>query len=458
MRVSTFPRVFCVVLLLWVASVAAVFTARGDLAWAAGFLFLAYDTWLLSRLIAWSRRALNEESAERSRQLVSPLEPGEPPAERLTMTVLVPARNEAVILPFCLDALLAQGDRPERLLVIDDGSEDGTAHMLAARYPQVEVWSKPSTGKANSFNEILPSCETDLVVTIDADTVLDPGSLQAIREAFSRAPSLVAGCGVLRPRCQGGRLAGFFGFFQRFEYLRAFLWRLAWSRINALVLVSGAFAVYRRDVLEDLGGFDSESWVEDYEVLYRLHRRAGDAASPWRVAVIPGARAVTDAPGRPGQFLRQRARWFGGFIATLFANRDMVGNGRFGAMGRVLLPVKTVDTLLPFFAATTQLSLIYLLVRGGFLDGLVLAVLAAKFFLDLILHAWALKLYHRWLGLPLAPGLLFQSVLASLLEPFCFQPLRYLGALSGWLAFLRRRLTWDSQRLTPGTLTVREEN
>jgi hypothetical protein len=97
-------------------------------------------------------------------------------------------------------------------------------------------------------------------------------------------------------------------------------------------------------------------------------------------------------------------------------------------------------------------------VRGGVLDGLVLTVLIGKFLLDLSLHAWALRLYHRWLGIPLTARVLFQSLLASILEPFCFQPLRYTGALSGWLAFLRRRLTWESQRLAASSLPAREGN
>lgn len=447
MRVLTFPRVFGFVVLLLAVSLAAVFTARGELAWTAGFLFLAYDTWLLSRMISLSRAALR----------FSPV-PSGASVNRQTMTVLVPARNERIILPDCLDALLSQDDQPERLLVIDDGSEDGTAEMLAARYPAVEVLAKSTTGKAKSFNEILPDCRTDLIVTIDADTILEPGSLRAIREAFARDALLAAGCGVLKPRCRGGKLAGYFEFFQRYEYLRAFLWRLAWSRLNALVLVSGAFAVYRREVLERLGGFDSESWVEDYEVLYRLHRLSGEESRGWRVGVIPGARAVTDAPGLPGQFLRQRARWFGGFLATIFANRDMVGNARYGGMGRQLLPVKTVDTLLPLFAASTQLSLIYVLVRGGLLDGVLLGILVAKLGLDLCLHVWALRLYYRWLDLPLSMGAVLRSLLASALEPVCFQPLRYTGAIRGWFAFLRRRLTWESQRLSPTPVPVQEGN
>jgi cellulose synthase/poly-beta-1,6-N-acetylglucosamine synthase-like glycosyltransferase len=198
--------------------------------------------------------------------------------------------------------------------------------------------------------------------------------------------------------------------------------------------------------------------VEDYEVLYRLHRMSGLEERGWRVKVIAGARGVTDAPGAVGQFLRQRARWFGGFLATFFHNCDMVGDGRFGGMGRQLLPVKTVDTLLPFFAATAQISLIYLVLRGGFLDGFLLAILGVKFAFDLCLHAWALRLYACWLGLPFGAGALACSLAASLLEPFCFQPLRYTGALSGWVAFLCRNLTWESQRLGAVQEPVRERN
>jgi len=148
-----------------------------------------------------------------------------------------------------------------------------------------------------------------------------------------------------------------------------------------------------------------------------------------------------------GQFLRQRSRWFGGFIGTLFTNKEMVGNPRFGGMGRVLLPAKTVDTLLPIFAALAQISLVVLLMRGHFLNGWILLLIGAKLAYDLTLHVWAMRLYARWLGLPCTAKWMAQSLAASLLEPFCFQPLRYSGALAGWVAFLRNRFTWESQRL-----------
>ena len=455
----TFWRVFGFVIAVLLVSLVALFTAHAALAWTVGIIYIGYDTWLLSRLISQSRAALREKPVTR------------PCSERPTMTVVVPARNECSVLPACLDALLGQEDGAEEIWVIDDGSQDGTREMLAKRYGislngergqssmhvGLRLWSKESTGKAKSFNAILPDCTGDLVVTIDADTVIAPGSLKAFREAFAQDTDLAAGCGILVPQCRAGGAGRYFEFFQRFEYLRAFLWRLAWSRLNALVLVSGAFAVYRREVLSQLGGFDAGSWVEDYELLYRLHRVAGVGGMKWDVRVITGARAVTDAPGAPGQFLRQRSRWFGGFLTTLFANKAMVGQPRFGGMGRVLLPIKVIDTLLPLFAAIAQVSLVVLAVRGNFLSGPLLLLIVGKLAFDLTMHLWAMRLYARWLGIPCTAGWMAQSLAASLLEPFCFQPLRYSGALAGWVAFLRNRFSWESQRLGANAVPVAEE-
>ncbi|CAN5685924.1 glycosyltransferase family 2 protein [soil metagenome] len=455
----TFWRVFGFVIAVLVVSLVALFTAHAALAWTVGIIYIGYDTWLLSRMISLSRAALREKPTTTTA------------TEKPTMTVLVAARNECPVLPTCLDSLLQQEDGAEEIWVIDDGSQDGTREMLAKRYGVSQIgergqsathaglrlWSKESTGKAKSFNAILPDCTGDLVVTIDADTVIAPGSLKAFREAFARDGDLAAGCGILVPQCKAGGMGRYFEFFQQFEYLRAFLWRLAWSRLNALVLVSGAFAVYRREVLSQLGGFDAGSWVEDYELLYRLHRVAGMGELKWDVRVITGARAVTDAPAAPRQFLRQRSRWFGGFLATLFANKAMVGHPRFGGMGRLLLPVKVIDTLLPLFAAIAQVALVVLLVRGNFLSGPLIALIAGKLLFDLVMHLWAMRLYARWLDLPCTAGWMAKSVAASLLEPFCFQPLRYTGALAGWVAFLANRFSWESQRLEPNVVPVAEQ-
>ncbi|MGL1645724.1 glycosyltransferase, partial [Vibrio parahaemolyticus] len=89
--------------------------------------------------------------------------------------------------------------------------------------------------------------------------------------------------------------------------------RHAWSRFNSLLLVSGAFATFRRDAVVQVGGFDPDCLVEDYELLHRLHRHARNEGLTWTVRVLGQAQARTDAPSTLMAFLRQRRRWFGGF-------------------------------------------------------------------------------------------------------------------------------------------------
>jgi cellulose synthase/poly-beta-1,6-N-acetylglucosamine synthase-like glycosyltransferase len=145
-------------------------------------------------------------------------------------------------------------------------------------------------------------------------------------------------------------------------------------------------------------------------------------------------------------FLNQRRRWFAGFIATHFQYHDMVGNSRYGSVGRYMMCVKTLDLLLPIYALASAVVLICILaVRHG-LAPIIWKLIVVKLAFDLVLHAYAIVLYQRWLGIPLARKLWAQSFGATLSEPFVFQILRQLGAVFGWLAFLRRRIDWQAQR------------
>lgn len=448
MRVLPFRLLFGFVLLLLVGSLAAVFFSRHEWAWAIGILFLTYDAVLLTAITTLAWRGVVRSEAPRTRHV--------PPPE---LAVLVPCRNEKSVISACLEALIPQMRTGETIWVIDDGSIDGTVAWLGERYgvvmdghfgesrlfPILRVWSKPSSGKANSLNELIPRCGGEVIVTIDADTVPTRDSLKAIREEF-RDPEMAAACGVLIPACRGGFLGRTFEYFQRSEYMRAYLWRLAWSRIDAMEMVSGAFGAYRREVVEKVGFFDPASWVEDYELIFRVYREAGDSGKKWRVGVIGTAQAVTDAPATVSLFWKQRSRWFGGFLATLFSNQDMVANPRYGTMGGVLLPAKTIDTLLPFFSAGAQLTFLVLLLESPHIAWGLLGFIAAKLVFDICLQSLSFFLYARWLRRPVTPGWAFRIISASLLEPFFFQPLRYSGAILGWVALLRNRMTWTPQR------------
>jgi cellulose synthase/poly-beta-1,6-N-acetylglucosamine synthase-like glycosyltransferase len=434
-------------LVLWVLLLAAPFGLKGVFVWSAGITYAIYDTILLVFTFLATLRILRT--------------PPPPPsaAVRPTLAVLIAARNEAEVLPNTVRALLAQAEPPEEIMVADDGSTDDTAEALRAAFGLVrpelgEVaigpgplrWLRlPPGGKARALNAALGRLTSEVVVTVDADTRLETGAIEAMREAFARDAQLVAATGIITPVCAPTALGRTLQWFQTYEYVRNFLSRYAWMRCDSLVLISGAFAGFRRGAVIEVGGFDSDCLVEDYELIHRLKRFGANEGRSWRTAVVGAARAQTEAPSTPMAFLRQRRRWFGGFLQTQFWYRDMVGNSRYGDLGLFHLPVKAADTVQPIYGLTAFGLLIWYLATGRF--GIVFAisgVIGAKIALDLAFHLWSVFLYRRWIG----PGVRLSPVFAiaaAIAEPFSFQLLRHVAAMWGWVTFLTGGQTWGRQ-------------
>ena len=342
---------------------------------------------------------------------------------------------------------------------------DATAALLTEHYglirPELGQLSGPShthaglrwlrlahVGKAEALNVAMLSLDADLVLTVDADTLLEPDAVAAMHVAFAADPALVAATGVLFPVC-GRTVSGrLFQWFQTYEYMRNFLSRYAWQRRGGLLLISGAFAAYRRQAVLDVGGFDPDCLVEDYELTHRLRDFAARTGLEWHTAVVGGARARTDAPASAGQFLRQRRRWFGGFLQTQVWYRHMVGNSRYGKLGTEMLPVKAFDTFQPIFGLTSVGLLVAAILGGRAATfGPVAGVIAAKIVLDLAFYLWSLMLYRRWLG-EIARVDLLSALTAAAIEPFTFQILRHLGAALGWVSFVTGQRTWNAQLRT----------
>ncbi|MBA3896631.1 MAG: glycosyltransferase family 2 protein, partial [Sphingomonadaceae bacterium] len=299
-------------------------------------------------------------------------------------------------------------------------------------------------GKARALNAAITLIDAEVILTVDADTLLEPGALAAMRGAFDAEPELAAATGVLHPICGSGWCGRLFQWFQTYEYIRNFLSRYAWMETNSLLLVSGAFAGFRRAALVAVGGFDPECLVEDYEVMHRLHRFSTDRGLGWRVRVIGVARASTDAPAGLMPFLRQRRRWFAGFLQTQFWNRDMIGNRRYGPLGTAMLPVKALDTVQPLYGLAAFALLVAFLVTGNLkIARPVIIAMVAKVVSDLAYLLWSLRLYRHWTGETKgfsAGG----ALLAALVEPVSFQLLRHAGAAWGWWVFLTRRQVWGT--------------
>jgi cellulose synthase/poly-beta-1,6-N-acetylglucosamine synthase-like glycosyltransferase len=462
------PLLFGAVLGLLIFTLYASFAFKGVAAWAVGLVYIAYDTVLLGFMVVSSQLAVNRQDRLRK----EPPPPADPAGKRPSLTVLICARNERLVLPECLRAIAAQTEPADEIIVLDDGSTDDMIDWLTAefaitfeargdsalgtsvRWPALRVWCKPNSGKADSLNLGWKMAQGEIVVTLDADTYIEPPALAAIRDGFLDDPKLGIAGGVLIPVCQRTASAGFFQFFQTFEYARGFLWRLTWMQYDMLLLISGAFAAYRRSVLEAAGGFDTTSWVEDYELTHRIYRDTYNSGNAITVKTLSKAQGTTDCPASVKNFLNQRRRWFAGFIATHFKYHDMVGNARYGAVGRYMLCFKTLDLLLPIYALASAVVLVILLCVHHGLSVFIVKLLLAKILFDLVMHAYSIILYQRWLGIPLSRKLWLQSLGATITEPFVFQIMRQLGAVFGWLAFLRRRIDWMPQRPTTAKVPI----
>lgn len=452
MNFPVYPLVFGSLLTLLVLVILAAFTLSGILAWSIGLLYITYDSFLFFLIVSIVARVLKKDAAELQNHSAAGARP--------SLAVVIPARNEQSVLPSCLEAVFRQTDAPEEIFIVDDGSTDGTVAWLREKFaltfvgpqgnssvqPNLVVLRNPHQGKADSLNSGWRAARSDIVVTLDADTIPEPDALAHVRRAFAENPNLAAGGGVLVPRCGGGFLGRVFEFYQTFEYMRSFLDRFAWMSLQMLVLISGAFSAFRRDVLRELGGFNPQSQVEDYELIYRLYRHSHDRGLELQVHVISGARAMTDAPATPAKFLSQRTRWFAGFLATLFQNKDMVGKPRYGRFGKWMLLIKLVDTLKPIYGFLALIIFLTFLILGYHPYLTIIYVLIAKAVFDLFYHCRAFLLYHRWLGIRQSPRLWAKSVLAALTEPLAFQILRQVGAATGWMAYLRGRIGWAPQR------------
>jgi cellulose synthase/poly-beta-1,6-N-acetylglucosamine synthase-like glycosyltransferase len=301
--------------------------------------------------------------------------------DRLTKTplvsIVVPARNEALTIVENVRALMAVEYEPCQLVVVNDGSTDDTLavltrafHLVAAPLafvqplasaplrgiyrsvsdPTLVVIDKENGGsKADAVNAGINAASGSLVVIIDADTVVEPDAVSRAVLPFLEDPHTIAvganvaitnGCHIEDGRITEVALPpNWFARFQIIEYMRAFLlFRLASAALNGVVLISGAFGVFRRDAVIAVGGYDRTAIGEDMDLTVRLHRFYRERGEPFRIAFDPHPLAWTQAPEDWRSLRAQRRRWRRGLLQVLWRHRRMIGNPRFGVAGVVVLP------------------------------------------------------------------------------------------------------------------------
>jgi len=342
-----------------------------------------------------ARRRRRERSIDDSDMLaVSRFAPG--------VSILVPAYNESGGLADAVRSLLAL-DYPEyEVIVVNDGSTDDTLDRLvdaldlvpvdstsrgiiptaqvsgyyrSSLDPRLLVVDKANGGKSDGLNAALNHCRYRYVCGVDADMVFAPGALtRAMREIAgdpehivgltsyfenARDPVRVMEDGLQRA-CPDTR--PLFAF-QTFDYLRAFFNnRTPWARLNFMLCAAGAFQLWRRDLVEELGGWSARFTCEDIELTFRVHRTLRERGRDYRIASLPDCIGVTEGPDSVRNLVSQRERWQRVILETCWANRRMWFNPRYGTVGLLGVPYYLVSEIL---APVFEIVALGTLVLGG---------------------------------------------------------------------------------------------
>jgi len=292
------------------------------------------------------------------------------------VSILVPAYNEAVTIVDSVRALLTLQYPYFEVVLVNDGSTDGSMQRLLDAYDLYEVppavmrrlrtervkayyrsktWTKllvvdkHNGGKADSLNVALDAARFPYVLACDADTLIEPDALLRLARPFLFDQKIAAVGGTIRVvnscRVEEGRVVDarvdsrWLSGIQTVEYLRAFLFgRLGWNLLGGNLIISGAFGLFRRDYLTAILGYATSTVTEDFELIVRLQRYLREQGAAAKVVFIPDPVAWTEVPTSVAVFGRQRERWHRGLISTMVAHRSLIFNPRYGPTGLIAMP------------------------------------------------------------------------------------------------------------------------
>lgn len=436
---------------------------------------LAY---LVMLLIAVKTSALHQRRLQSYRLSWFKEGPMAPP-----ITIIAPAHNEEASIRVAVRNLL-ELDYPElEVIVVNDGSEDRTLEELQEEFrlrpvravyvPEAKsapvrglyrsdvdarliVVDKEAGGsKADATNAGLNAVTSPYVCVVDADSLLERDALLRIMVPILEDPKrVVAVGGIVRvlngSEVEGGQLRRVrlprksIEAIQVIEYLRAFLiGREAWAQGNMLMIISGAFGLFRTDLVRAVGGYRARSIGEDFDLVARLHRHLLEKGADYEIRFVPDPMCWTEVPSDLKSLARQRARWQKGLLDVLWPNRDMLFRPRYGRIGFFALPYLWLFEL---FAPVVEIVGIVTIILAA-----VLGVLSKEFFLQFLLFGYAFatvismgsvlqeeityKRYNDWKDV-------VRLVSYCFLEHFPYRQLHMIWRLQGLSQYLRGDNVW----------------
>ena len=400
----------------------------------------------------------------------------------IPVSVIAPVYNEEPIVVAATRSFLAVDYPTLEIIVVNDGSTDGTLAALeqefgleevgqafrrqfdsapiraiyrSSTHPQLIVIDKENGGKADSLNCGLNLARYRYVCGVDGDTILAPQSLlKGMRLALADPQRVVGVTGHIaisgmpeaaldragRPHRLDPRplLA-----FQHLDYLRSFFnHRLGWTRLNTMLCAVGAFQIWRRDVLEELGGFSTTFTCEDIELTFRVHERFRREGRPYEIVSLPDTVGVTEGPDRLHTLVAQRERWQRVILETVFHYRRMLLRPRYGTVGFVGMPFFVLsEVLAPAFELLALASIGAGLALGAFALGQTLLVLSGLALANGIFTSAAVLLEDRT-SRAYPPRDLMRLILLGPLDLFIYRPLIFWARAKGTWRFLRGDKGW----------------
>ncbi|MEQ8686476.1 MAG: glycosyltransferase [Imperialibacter sp.] len=454
------------------------------------FLYLVYavaifSSYLILALISYfeMRRYMTKNSfADYKMILSSPLAP--------SISLVAPAYNEGLTIIENVKSLMSIEYNNYDIIIVNDGSKDDSLEKMQQAfdlkkvdflidrtlpcndiraiyksqnraYKKLIVVDKVNGGKADALNAGINISNKELVACIDVDCIIQPDALlKMVKPYLEDRENTVAIGGVVRiaNSCivEEGRLIkvnlpeSLLARFQVLEYMRSFLLgRMAWSRLNGLMLISGAFGLFKREVVLTVGGYDKSTVGEDMELVVRIRRKLTEIGRKAKVIYVPDPLCWTEAPSDRKILGRQRNRWMRGTIETLSRHRKICLNPKYGLLGVLSYPYWFMFELLaPWIELSGLLFFVYLTLAGfvnwGYTLTLLLFVYLFSIFISVLTLLFEEISFYRYTR----QRDFYKMLATACLEPVLFHPSVMYWAIRGTFDKWRGRKSWGEMSRT----------
>ncbi len=398
------------------------------------------------------------------------------------VSIILPAYNEEKTIVESVRSLLFVRYPKYELLIVNDGSKDGTLNTLirafsliktdyvfrrsintekvrgiytSREYRNIIVIDKKNGGKADALNAGINVSRYPYFCAVDADTILGEDALTKLILPFINDPERITAVGGVVKSANGatihmGRLLhekltkNILIILQGIEYARAFfLGRLGLSSINSLLIISGAFGLFKKEDVLKVKGYKLKSMGEDMMLVVKLHKLKRSERKRYRIAFVSDTVCWTEIPSTIRVLERQRVRWQMGFIESIFDNRVMIFNPKYGAIGLFSMPFHILTELIPPFIEIIGYSLL----ASGLLMNVLPIVVLFRFILltwgySFMITLFALIMEYYGIGTTLKFRHFILKLLTSLIENLFYRQLNLYYKIKAFFRFFSSKREW----------------